>query len=104
MKIIFFIACLAVSYSTIAQNKDNVFAGIGCNNFGLSVTYDRKLAKHLDLGAGAHYYDYNSTYYNLQTALFLDIREHWGHRRSMPFVYEDIGTEATAGREPADWT
>jgi len=82
-----------------AQNKHNLFVDLGINERSLSATYDRQLAKHLDLGFGV-----NTLYVNSEplaksrSAVYADIRPYWLlGKHSMVFVALDAGVSLNAG-------
>ena len=91
----------ACSNMAFAQNKNNLYVDVGCNSLGVSATYDRKLTRHLDLGAGVNTYKYNGVSYgDLRSALYVDIRPYWMIKRNLLFVIADIGVAVNGGKEP----
>jgi hypothetical protein len=101
----FLLLLMTGSRIAIAQSKDNLYADIGLNALGGSVTYDKKVMTHLDIGLGTQYYNFNDAqYHNLQLAGFIDIRPYWKIRKNLLFPIVDIGVMYGSGREPADAT
>jgi hypothetical protein len=101
MKYIIVTILFFAGYSTAtAQNRDNLYADIGCNVPGISVTYDRKLVNHFDIGLGANFYDYNDHTYNVRSAVFVDLRPYWTIGRSTLFLPVDVGLGYIGGHSP----
>lgn len=101
MKNIFIgILSAALPYVTIAQSRNNLFADVAINTTGFSVTYDRSASRHLDIGGGIIYRNYNYyTYANIISAGYLDIRALWGKRRSVFFALADAGFGIIGGKQ-----
>jgi hypothetical protein len=88
-------------YMALAQNKNNIYVDIGCNAVGISATYDKKLTRHFDVGVGLNTYDFSYAQYgNVRTACYVDLRPYWLIRRSLLFVFGDIGVAMNGGKEP----
>ncbi len=85
-----------------AQSKNNLFVDLGVSYGGVSATFDRKVHRHLDVGAGFSTYNFNdANYANVRSAVYLDIRPYWVKRRGLWFVFADIGGAFIGGRKPA---
>jgi hypothetical protein len=97
---------LALLFSLFAASAsfaqaNNFYADAAINYLGASFTYDRKLTKHLDIGAGMQVYDYvNLKYGNIVSSIFVDIRPNWKIRnRHLLFLVADFGATLHAGRK-----
>jgi len=65
---------------------------------GISATYDRKLSKHFEMGAGINTYYFNDQHdVKSHSALYVDARPYWAKRKSMFFMFVDIGAVYNAG-------
>jgi len=85
----------------VAQNKHNLFVDVGINEHGIGATYDRKLTRHFDIGAGVNTYNFSSEpHAKVRSAVYLDIRPYWTIRKSMLFLFVDIGGSYNSGPEP----
>jgi hypothetical protein len=83
------------------QEKNNIFLDLGCNTLGISGTFDRRLSKHFELGAGLNYYDYAfENDKNLRTAAYVDLRPYWSIGRSLLFVNGNVGLAILGGLDP----
>ncbi len=94
--IVLFIASLIPTFS-FAQSKNNFFGDINYtseNSFGISATYNRRLAKHVGLGLGAQVIDYSD---RARTAVYLDLRGYWNIKRSLIFAYGNAGIDFYKG-------
>ena len=84
----------------LAQNKNNLYVDVGCNTLGASVTYDRKLTRHFDLGAGVNTYRYSGVSYgDVRSAVYVDVRPYWVIKRHLLFAIADIGVAMNGGKE-----
>lgn len=100
-KILVFLLIVISSYAALAQNTNNIYADVGVNSFGFSATYDRKLARHFDLGVGVNTYNFSDeTYAKIRSALYLDLRRFRNIKRSLLFGFLDIGGALNSGKEP----
>ena len=106
MKVIpFLLLILCSQYSAQAQSKNNLYADLTLNNLGTSVTYDRRVVKHFDMGIGVSLNDFNGDpYYNRRMAAFIDLRPYRVIKRSLFFAIVDIGFAFYGGRLPAPGT
>ncbi len=87
--------------SLFAQSKNNLYADLTINNLGTSVTYDRRIKKHFDLGIGVSLNDfYGDPYHNIKFAAFLDFRPYKVVRRNLFFGIIDVGMMFYGGRIP----
>ncbi len=87
--------------NVFAQSKNNLYADLTINNLGTSVTYDRRIVKHFDMGIGFSVNDFNSDqYHNIKFATFLDFRPYRVVRRNLFFGIADIGMMFYGGRIP----
>jgi hypothetical protein len=93
---------LALASFTVAeaQSKNNVFADIGINERGIAATYDRKLTRHFEIGAGVNSYYYKNERTKSRTAFYVDLRPYWVIGKSTLFVIVDIGGVYNAGSLP----
>ena len=106
MKITPLVLLIICSYCAAqAQSKNNLYTDLAINSLGTSVTYDRRIAKHFDLGIGISLNDINGDkYYNRKMAAFIDLRPYRVIRRNMFFALFDIGFAFYGGRIPAPGT
>ncbi|MES2701568.1 MAG: hypothetical protein V4649_02965 [Bacteroidota bacterium] len=80
--------------------RNTVYAGVSCNMPGGSATYNRLLTRRLALGGGISVTDIGSTYGNVASAAYVDIRSAFGKRRSTLLLFADIGAALYTGRQP----
>jgi hypothetical protein len=99
------ILALISTNTAFAQNRNNIYAELGCTNLGMSATFDRKVFKHLDIGAGVLTNYYSSEKYNkVRSALYLDIRPFWKIRKSLLFLPVDVGLALIGGPQPVHYS
>src|ERR1700740_1891443 len=102
LAILLFATCHGV---VLAQERDNLYVDVGLNNPGGSVTWDRKLTRHLDVGVGINAYDFEgASYGNFRGACYVDLRPYWTIKRSLLLVIANAGLGMYGGSEPADAT
>lgn len=103
LKVRLFSILLVISASNaLAQNKDNYFAGIGVNSFGASISRDKSVLRHLDLGLGLNVNNADEVYYNIRTSLYIDVRPYFQRRKNLLFLPIDIGWSIYNGSQPKD--
>ena len=89
----------------LAQTRNDIYADIGCNSPGVSLTVDRSMGKRFDLGLGFSAYDLSDMQYgNRRGACYIDLRSHKAFRRNLFFWFADLGLALNGGRHPDDAT
>jgi hypothetical protein len=68
---------------------------------GISATYTWQFGDHFDMGAGANSrYFRNDSYGKSRAAVYLDVRPHWGKKKSLFFFFTDLGMCVNGGPQP----
>lgn len=89
---------VVICYRSSAQSKNNIFADVSIGANGGSVTYDRTLTKHLQIGGGLSSYYFHFLHYGpSRSALYVDLRPYWKIKRSLLFTAFDFGLSANVG-------
>lgn len=100
MKALIAIAFIALPQVASAQNKHSVFADAGYNSsynsLGGSITYSRKIAPRLGIGAGVQVFN-DANISRVKKAAYLDLRAYWPVRKSLLFTMVDAGANFYKG-------
>jgi hypothetical protein len=101
MKSILTIMLAITSYTAaLAQNKNNLYVDVGINELGIAATYDRKLTRHFDIGVGINAHRFSSAHLaQNRAACYLDLRPYWVKKKSMLFVFVDVGAAYKGGQK-----
>ncbi len=92
---------IAGGYVAQAQSKRNIYCDVAINSPGLSATYTMKLTRHFDMGGGlSSYYFRQVNYGSSRSAISFDLRPHWGAKKSLFFIFTDLGLAINGGRQP----
>jgi hypothetical protein len=68
---------------------------------GVSATYTWKFGDHFDMGTGVNYrYFGDDSYGKSRAAVYLDVRPHWGKKKSLFFFFTDLGMCVNGGPQP----
>jgi hypothetical protein len=92
-------AMLFVPAGLVAQNKHNLYADVGINNFGASVTYDYQVREHIGVGGGLQIHNSNYNDFNLRYSAFVDVRPTLEIGRNLLFGFGDFGITKFGGRK-----
>lgn len=79
------------SITALAQNKNSLYADVGTNLRSASVTYNRSLTRHFDVGAGIGARLQKMGRIRHRVAAYVDLRPHWAIGRSTIFLLIDVG-------------
>ena len=104
MKAIIGLAFLTLPLNAQAQGKHSIFADAGYNSSygspGGSITYSRKVAPRLGIGAGVQVFN-DANISRVKKAAYLDLRAYWPVRKSLLFTMVDAGANFYRGYSTA---
>ncbi len=91
--------------TTPEPGGENFYIDVAAGPRGFSGTYTRKMTPHFEMGGGACYYSLKTWKYNNHRAgAYLDLRPHWGAKKSMFFLFTDLGLAFNGGKQPVNAT
>ena len=106
MRLLCFVLLASLPFVSFSQGRNSIYPDVAITPlaYGASVTLDKSMIRHLQLGLGAQLYDYpgysdvkNDQPTNIRKAIFIDIRPYWKIKHDLIFAFCDLGYDFFPG-------